>query len=478
MTADTDFVAQPALSPGGHHLAWMAWNHPDMPWDRTELRVGRLEAGTVRSGRPSPAARPRALQPVWLDDDELLYADDPRGRWNIWRMRLDADLDHEDVAPADADTGGRLWVLGTRWFAPLADGRIVAIRTNGADEIVVIDPRSGDVRSLGLEATANVVIEDVSGTRVLVSGSGAASPPGIWLVDVEDRQLRSGSPAKRHRGDAEWMPRARAVTYEGAHGPVHAFDYPPTNPEAQPARRRAAPYLVLVHGGPDGARRGRGIRKIAYFTSRGIGVLDVNYGGSTGYGRAYRERLRGRWGVVDVDDVAAAVERPRRGGPQRMPRVSPSRAARGRMDRARRPRGHRRVRAPASRATASAMPARWRRRRTTSRRTTSTVSSDRSPQAEQRVRRAVAAQPRPSSSACRCCCCRAPRTGWCRRRSPRRSATPSLRAESLTPMCCTRERATVSGAARRSSTRSRRNSRSSARCSGSRPRTCRRLELD
>ena len=102
----------------GSHLAWIAWNHPDMPWDRAELRVGRLEDGIVaewttrrRRGRPAP------LQPVWIGDDDLVYADDPTGRWNLWRLRLTADLHHEPIAPADADTGGPLWVLGTRWFA-------------------------------------------------------------------------------------------------------------------------------------------------------------------------------------------------------------------------------------------------------------------------------------------------------------------------------------------------------------------------
>lgn len=305
MTVDTDFVAQPALSPGGTHLAWIAWNHPDMPWDRAELRVGRLEGGTVSEWTTVTSGETAALQPVWVDEDDLLYADDPTGRWNIWRMHLDASLDHEDVAPADADTGGPLWVLGARWFAPLADGRIVAVRTNGSDDVVLIDPKTGDVRSLGLEATANAVIEDVSGMRVLVSAAGPASSPGIWLVDVQtggaDRIVGSETP-----WGPDWMPQPRAVTFDGDHGPVHAFDYPPTNPEANPPIGELPPYLVLVHGGPTAHVAGAASGKITYFTSRGIGVLDVNYGGSTGYGRAYRERLRGQWGIVDVDDVAAA----------------------------------------------------------------------------------------------------------------------------------------------------------------------------
>ncbi|WP_345802129.1 prolyl oligopeptidase family serine peptidase [Microbacterium sp. AZCO] len=306
LTAQSDFVAQPALSPGGRHLAWVAWNHPDMPWDRTELRVGRLEGGIVAEWTAVTSGTTAALQPTWVDADDLLYADDATGRWNIWRLRLDFGLDHEDVAPGDADTGGPLWVLGTRWFAPLDDGRIVAVRTNGADEVVVIDPDSGEVRTIEVDVVANTSIEDVSGTRVLVSGSGASSPPAVWLVDIDSGGAESVAGSDAPWAE-EWMPRPRAVTFDGPHGPVHAFDYPPTNPTAHAPAGELPPYVVFVHGGPTAHVGGAASGKITYFTSRGIGVLDVNYGGSSGYGRDYRERLRGLWGVVDVDDVAVAA---------------------------------------------------------------------------------------------------------------------------------------------------------------------------
>lgn len=304
--AESDFVAQPALSPGGQHLAWVAWDHPHMPWDRTELRVGRIENGIVAQWTTVTSGDTSSLQPMWLDAEDLLYLDDQTGRWNIWRMRLDADVEHEDVAPAHADTGGPLWVLGTRWYAPLADGRIVAVRTDGSDDVVVIDPKVRISESLGLELSANSAIEDVSGTRVLVSGSGATRPPGIWLIDVDKRETERITGGESPWAP-EWMPRPRAVTFDGPRGPVHAFDFPPTSPDAAAPEGELPPYLVLVHGGPTSHVAGAASGKIAYFTSRGIGVLDVNYGGSSGYGRDYRERLRGQWGVVDVEDVAAAA---------------------------------------------------------------------------------------------------------------------------------------------------------------------------
>lgn len=306
LVEDSDFVAQPALSPGGRHLAWIAWNHPDMPWDRSELRVGRIEDRRVAEWTTIAGGSSSALQPVWTAADELLYADDPSGRWNLWRVRLSADLDHRTVAPADADTGGPLWVLGSRWFAHLDDGRIVAVRTQGSDDLVVHDP-DGSVTLLAVPPSANLTVEDVRGTRVLIAGSGVESSAGLWEIDIdrptEITLVRGGESP----WGAEWMPHPRAISVDGPRGPVHAFAYPPTNPQVTSPQDELPPYVVLVHGGPTSHVGGAASDRIAFLTSRGIGVLDVNYGGSSGYGRAYRERLRGQWGIVDVEDVAAAA---------------------------------------------------------------------------------------------------------------------------------------------------------------------------
>ncbi|GAA5025427.1 prolyl oligopeptidase family serine peptidase [Microbacterium fluvii] len=306
LVADSDFVAQPALSPSGDLLAWIAWDHPDMAWDRSELRVGRIEDGTVAEWTTVAGGASSPLQPMWVGDADLVFVDDPTGRWNLWRVHLNAGLEVHPVAPADADTGGPLWVLGPRWFAPLDDGRTVAVRTNGADELVLIDPE-GSAVPVPLPVSADVTIDDVQGTRVLLSGAGPAAMPGLWLVDLDDPTGAAAVRGGEAPWGAEWMPRPRAATYDGPHGPVHAFDYPPTNPDAAAPADERPPYVVFVHGGPTSHVAGAASGRIAYLTSRGIGVLDVNYGGSTGYGRAYRERLRGQWGIADVDDVVAAA---------------------------------------------------------------------------------------------------------------------------------------------------------------------------
>lgn len=297
------FYAHPAVSPDGSRLAFVEWSGVQMPWEQAHLRVSALDGQEL-----APLRTRAALQPTWASDAELLYLDDPSGRWNVQRVRLDALAPQSDpapVAPADADTGGGLWVLGARWYGMLADGRLVAVQTNGADRVALIDPATGAARPLAVPPTGEIVVDDVSGSRVLLSGSGAGVSRGLWCVDVDSgvvQAVRGGQAL-----DPAWFAPARPVTFEGPHGPVHAFDYPPANPHAAAGEGELPPYIVMVHGGPTAHVSGAASDAYAFWTSRGIGVLDVNYGGSTGYGRAYRERLDGQWGIVDVDDVIAAA---------------------------------------------------------------------------------------------------------------------------------------------------------------------------
>lgn len=303
LVAGSDFLAQPALSSDGRRLAWVAWDHPDMPWDRTQIRVGELRDGVIPAWESVTSGETAALQPEWDAAGRLVYIDEPTGRWNLRRRDAASAHGSEPVAPADADTGGGLWVLGVRWYAPLADGGFVAVRTDGADEVVRIDA-DGAVTVTDVPARSRVVVEDVTGSRALVSGT-APGITGIWEIGEDGtvvlvRGTRSGL-------GEEWIPAVRSLTVPGPHGEVHAFDHPPTNPDFSAPEGELPPYLVLVHGGPTAHVGGVADSRITYFTSRGIGVLDVNYGGSTGYGRAYRDRLQGQWGVVDRDDVAAAA---------------------------------------------------------------------------------------------------------------------------------------------------------------------------
>ena len=212
------------------------------------------------------------------------------------------------------------------------------------------------------------------GSRVLVSGACAGLPGrrcgSSTSISPEAADLVHGGPPPWGR---EWMPRPRAVTFDGPSGPVHAFDFPPTNPDVEGPEGERPPYLVSVHGGPTAHRGGAASGRIAYFTSRGIGVLDVNYGGSSGYGRAYRERLRGQWGVVDVRRCRAAASglaSHRRGRRRARSTIAGGSAGGWTVLAALVADG--RVRRRASHATASGTRARWPPTRTTSRRATST----------------------------------------------------------------------------------------------------------
>lgn len=296
------FFAHPALSPDGTRVAWVAWERGRMPWEHAQVQIAEVDGGSART-IPSRAA----LQPEWVTDAALLFADAPDDRWGLHRVELDG----VDVVGApqplhavDADTGYGLWVLGNRWFRPLGDGRTVAVRTNGRDEVVVLDDDGGTVL-VDLPADGHVSVDDADGTRVLLSGNGSRVAPGLWCVDTDSGEavaVRGGEPV-----DPQWMPAALSIEVDGPHGAVHAFAYPPAHPETAAPDDELPPYVVLVHGGPTAHVTGATSAAVAFYTSRGIGVLDVNYGGSTGYGRAYRERLDGRWGVVDVDDVIAAA---------------------------------------------------------------------------------------------------------------------------------------------------------------------------
>ena len=273
------FFAHPALSPDGSRVAWVEWQADGMPWERAALAIGSAAGGTITRVPPSAA-----LQPEWIGDDALVFADDGSGRWQLHHLTLDGLQAgaSRPLTSSDADTGYGLWVLGNRWFQPLADGRLVV-------------PGDG-----------HLSVGGVSGSRVLLGGDGSRVTSGIWCVDVDSGAVETvtgGAPV-----DEDWMPAAQQLVVEGAHGPVHAFAYPPAAPgEPRGADGELPPYIVLVHGGPTAHVTGAASASIAFFTSRGIGVLDVNYGGSTGYGRAYRDRLQGQGGVVDVDDVIAAA---------------------------------------------------------------------------------------------------------------------------------------------------------------------------
>ena len=301
VVAGSRFLAQPRISPDGRRIAWIAWDHPNMPWDGTELRVGDLEHGHVTSWRTLLGGPTESvLQPEWLPDGRLGAISDRSGWWNLYRLDAEGG-EPEPLLAAERETGGPLWVLGTRWYLPLPDGRILLTSTLGSEQQLLLDPADGSATALRADRSGTSW-EDLRDGRALLIDQSAGDPVSLWSLDIEGggfELLRSGVDDL----PLEVFPEAELLDVEG----VHAVVYRPRNPGFAAPEGALPPFVAFVHGGPTSQAGIRTNPAFAYYTSRGIGVVDVDYGGSTGYGRAYRERLNGQWGVVDVEDVVTVA---------------------------------------------------------------------------------------------------------------------------------------------------------------------------
>ena len=309
IVAGSQFLAHARVSPDGRRLAWIAWNHPQMPWDGTELRVGTLQPdGTCGEWQSLLGSTTESvLQPEWADSESLFVISDRTGWWNLYRIGLAGEL--AELCPQQADFGGPMWLLGTRWYQPLDDGRLLAVRTLGSNQLGIVDPAGGSFTEVPLSDAGALALTGVSGDRVLLSCVGARRPGGLRLLELSTGRLTDVRLSVDEVPDERYLPMPELMTFPGPGGrAVHAIVYRPANADFEATAEELPPYLVTVHGGPTTQSKPALDLEVAYFTSRGIGVLDVNYGGSTGYGREYRDRLKGQWGVVDVEDTVAAVQ--------------------------------------------------------------------------------------------------------------------------------------------------------------------------
>ncbi|MFI9610166.1 S9 family peptidase [Streptomyces sp. NPDC052023] len=297
------FVTGPRLSPDGRLAAWLAWDHPRMPWDGTELVLAEVtDDGTLTDPRTVAGGPREAVAQAEFDaEGALLYVSDRTGWWNLYR-------DGEPLCPREEEFGGPLWRIGSRWFAPLDGGLIAVVHGRGATALGILDPETGEVVDAAGPWTEFTPALAVHGERVVAVG---ASPRSAYeVVELDARTGRARVVGAEHDDvvDPVFYPEPQIRTFTGPAGrEVHAHVYPPHNPGCTPPGAELPPYVVWAHGGPTSRSPLVLDLSIAYFTSRGIGVAEVNYGGSTGYGREYRERLREQWGVVDVEDCAAVA---------------------------------------------------------------------------------------------------------------------------------------------------------------------------
>jgi dipeptidyl aminopeptidase/acylaminoacyl peptidase len=301
-----DFVSDPVLAPDGATLAWLRWDHPDMPWDAAQLVVRAADSTeTVVAGGPGQSV----VQPTWAADGTLWFLCDATDVWSLHRWRPGGRV--ELVLDVGSDIASPQWVFGQRRFDLLADGRIVlAFARDGADRLAVLGP-DGGLRELDLPLAAFASLT-AHGDAVVCTAGGPANEPVVLRVAVDTGDAEVLRPARDLGLDAAWFSRPEHVTFptpDGGTGiaEAHALVYPPTNPQASAPEGELPPLLVVVHGGPTSAASAVLDLGVQYWTSRGFCVADVDYRGSTGYGRRYRDALQGRWGVVDLDDVVACA---------------------------------------------------------------------------------------------------------------------------------------------------------------------------
>jgi dipeptidyl aminopeptidase/acylaminoacyl peptidase len=310
IVSGSQFLAYPTPSPDGGQLAWIAWNHPDMPWDSTQLRVGDIEAGSVRSWHTVLGGEHESvLEPWWADSAHLVAVSDRSGWWNLYRVSAAPSSEPTGLAPRNEEFAGPLWQLGCRNYAPLDDGTLVVLHGGATQQIGILNPTTGSLDDVELPYTHWQPTIRAHGHYLVGIASSPVLPTAVVRVD-----LRTGDHVvlKRAADDLppqEYLPKPYTATFAGPNGrDVHAHVYAPRNLEAVAPEGEQPPFIVFVHGGPTASSPPALNLEYAYFTSRGIGVIDVDYGGSVGYGREYRERLRGQWGVVDVEDCVAAVQ--------------------------------------------------------------------------------------------------------------------------------------------------------------------------
>ena len=302
LVSGNDFYSSPRLSPDGSRLAWLTWNHPNMPWDGCELWAGEIIAdGSITNATlVAGGVRESIFQPEWSPDGVLHFVSDRTGWWNIYRALPGGD---ETLCEIEAEFALPQWVFGLSTYAFASTEKIICTFVEkGLWNLGTIDMGSKQLHRVQTSFSEVSFVRALPGRAVFRAGS-PTQPFSIVAMDLETSETKVLRRASQIEIDPGYISEPIPIEFPTENGlTAHGFYYAPKNKDfAAPAGERPL-LLVKSHGGPTSATIAVLMLTIQYWTSRGIAVLDVNYGGSTGYGRAYRERLNGVWGIVDVDD--------------------------------------------------------------------------------------------------------------------------------------------------------------------------------
>ncbi len=302
LAAGRDFYATPRLSPNGRQLAWISWDHPNMPWDGTELWVADVaKDGSITNETIVAGGKDESIfQPSWSPSGILHFVSDRTNWWNLYRWQ---DGKVESLCPMEAEFGLPQWVFGMSTYGfESANSIICAYTQNGTWQLARLNTETRQLKNIETPFSSISGVQVSNGVAVFAAGS-ATWPNSIVRLDLQTHDMKVLRQSANLMVDRGYLSEPKSVEFPTENGvTAHAIYYPPQNQDFVAPEGEKPPLLVLGHGGPTSATSTTLSLRIQYWTSRGFAVLDVNYGGSTGYGRSYRQRLNGEWGVVDVQD--------------------------------------------------------------------------------------------------------------------------------------------------------------------------------
>ena len=308
LVSGNDFYSSPRLNPAGSQLAWLSWNHPNMPWDGTELWVADILAdGTIVNASLVAGGLEESIgQPLWSPDGILTFVSDRTGWWNLYRW-IGGEV--RAIVQLEAEFGVPHWVfrMSTYGYAS-ADAIVCAYSQNGVQQLARLHPETGKLTPIDIPFTQVGGLQ-VGATQAIFAGGSPTAAAAIACLDLETLEIQVLRRVSSLTIDEAYISVPEAIAFPTSNGrTAYGFYYPPKNGDFIGPADKKPPLLVKSHGGPTAATAATLDWRIQYWTSRGVAVLDVNYGGSTGYGRAYREVLKGNWGIVDVDDCCNGAQ--------------------------------------------------------------------------------------------------------------------------------------------------------------------------
>ena len=306
LVSGPDFVSSPRVSKEGDQIAWVQLNHPNMPWDDTQLCIASLEEMVLSNQKVTKSKAESFFQPEWDDQGNLHVVSDRNNWWNLFRVDQSTnEIDLTSLTNIEAEIGLPQWVFGQSRYAFVGDEIWFVYREAGIDKLATLSS-NGQFEQIKIDATE---IESVTNYQdgIVATVSSWKAESSVMFINSEE--VRPLSKTRDLDIGESWFPVPETFTYQTSDSEkAHALFYSPTNPEYEIHENENPPLIVLAHGGPTGSARRQLQLSIAYWTSRGFGVADVDYRGSTGYGRLYRNSLRNSWGLADVEDCVAVAK--------------------------------------------------------------------------------------------------------------------------------------------------------------------------